>query len=228
MTDQAHILVAEDEVSQAEILRFNLEDAGYRVTVVHDGQAALKMVEEDTPDLIILDWMMPELSGLKVMRWLRGVDDYKKIPVIMLTARGEEDDKLSSFETGVDDYLVKPYSPSELLARIKAVLRRANPDIDGELLEYQDLIMDLERKKVMRGGDFIKLGPTEFRLLQIFLSRPGKVYSRDQLLDMAWGQDVFVGDRTVDVAIRRLRKALNQGGRPDMFRTVRSEGYALE
>lgn len=228
MTDQAHILVAEDEVSQAEILRFNLEDAGYRVTVVHDGQAALNMVEEDTPDLIILDWMMPELSGLKVMRWLRGVDDYKKIPVIMLTARGEEDDKLSSFETGVDDYLVKPYSPSELLARIKAVLRRANPDIDGELLEYQDLIMDLERKKVMRGGDFIKLGPTEFRLLQIFLSRPGKVYSRDQLLDMAWGQDVFVGDRTVDVAIRRLRKALNQGGRPDMFRTVRSEGYALE
>jgi len=228
MTDQAHILVAEDEVSQAEILRFNLEDAGYRVTVVHDGQAALEMVEEDTPDLLILDWMMPELSGLKVMRWLRGVDDYKKIPVIMLTARGEEDDKLSSFETGVDDYLVKPYLPSELLARIKAVLRRSNPDIDGELLEYQDLIMDLERKKVMRGGDFIKLGPTEFRLLQIFLSRPGKVYSRDQLLDMAWGQDVYVGDRTVDVAIRRLRKALNQGGRPDMFRTVRSEGYALE
>jgi len=228
MQTKPHILLAEDERNQAEILKYNLEEAGFSVMLAHNGVQARDMIEEKTPDLLILDWMMPEMSGIKIMRWLRANDGTKALPVIMLTARGEEDDKLHSFEVGVDDYVVKPYLPSELIARIHAVLRRARPELEGELLTYENIILDLERKKVTRGGDPIKLGPTEFRLLRVFLSRPGKVYSRDELLNLAWGQDVYVEDRTVDVAIRRLRTALNAGNKPDLFRTVRSEGYALE
>jgi len=228
MQTKPHILVAEDERNQAEILKYNLEEAGFSVTLAYNGGQARDMIEEKAPDLLVLDWMMPEMSGIKIMRWLRANKATKTLPVIMLTARGEEDDKLHSFEVGVDDYVVKPYLPSELIARIHAVLRRTRPELEGEMLTYENIILDLERKKVTRGGAPVKLGPTEFRLLRVFLSRPGKVYSRDELLNLAWGQDVYVEDRTVDVAIRRLRTALNAGNKPDLFRTVRSEGYALE
>ncbi len=228
MTNAPKILVAEDEAGQAEILKYNLEEAGFTVNVARDGQAAIDRIEETLPDLLVLDWMMPEMSGIKILRWLRTKEDTKKLPVIMLTARGEEDDKLRGFEVGVDDFVVKPYLPSELIARINALLRRSRPELLDDILTCSDIIMDLERKKVTRGGDIINLSPTEFRLLKVFLSRPGKVFSRNQLLDLAWGQDIYVEDRTVDVSVRRLRKALNEGGKQDMFRTVRSEGYALE
>ncbi len=222
------ILVAEDEIGQAEILKYSLENAGFVVSVVHDGQSAIDRLEEDLPDLLILDWMMPEISGIKTLRWLRDNGETKKLPVIMLTARGEEEDKLKSFEVGVDDYVVKPYLPSELIARIHALLRRARPNLLDETLFCNDIVMNLESKKVTRGDEQIHLGPTEFRLLKVFLSRPGKVFSRDQLLDMAWGKDIYVEDRTVDVSVRRLRNALNVEGKPDLFRTVRSEGYSIE
>ncbi len=228
MTNAPQILVAEDELGQAEILKYNLENAGFSVRIARGGQAAIDMIEEALPDLLVLDWMMPEMSGIKILRWLRGKKETNKLPVIMLTARGEEDDKLQSFEVGVDDFVVKPYLPSELIARIHALLRRSRPELLDEILSCGDIVMDLERKKVTRGGTIINLSPTEFRLLKVFLSRPGKVFNRDQLLDMAWGQDIYVEDRTVDVSVRRLRKALNEDGKPDMFRTVRSEGYALE
>ena len=228
MNQSPYILLAEDEVGQAEILKFNLEQAGYTVGVATNGQAACDMVEEKTPDLLILDWMMPEMSGIKVMRWLKSHDETKHLPVIMLTARGEEDDKLHSFDVGVDDYVVKPYLPSELIARVNAVLRRSNPELQKAQLVLADIVMDLEQKKVTRAGDFIPLGSTEFRLLRVFLSKPGKVYSRNQLLNMAWGQNIYVEDRTVDVSVRRLRAALNKGGQKDLFRTVRNEGYAIE
>lgn len=228
MMNAPQILIAEDEAGQAEILQYNLENAGFIVRVARNGQAAIDMIEESIPDLLVLDWMMPEMSGIKTLRWLRGNADTKKLPVIMLTARGEEDDKLRGFEVGVDDFVIKPYLPSELIARINALLRRSRPELMDEILSCSDIIMDLERKKVTRNGNIINLSPTEFRLLKVFLSRPGKVFSRNQLLDLAWGQDIYVEDRTVDVSVRRLRKALNEGGMPDMFRTVRSEGYALE
>ncbi|GHF11496.1 DNA-binding response regulator [Kordiimonas sediminis] len=228
MQDTSHILIAEDEIGQAEILKYNLEDAGFRVSVANDGETATQMIEDEKPDLLVLDWMMPEMSGIKLMRWLRARDESKGLPVIMLTARGEEDDRLRGFEVGVDDFVVKPYLPSELVARINAVMRRSRPDLQQSLLTYADIVMDLESKKVTRAGKIIKLGPTEFRLLKVFLSRPGKVFSRNQLLDLAWGHDVYVEDRTVDVAIRRLRMALNMHGLPDLFRTVRSEGYAID
>lgn len=228
MTNAPKILVAEDEAGQAEILKYNLENAGFVVRVARDGQAAIDRIEEALPDLLVLDWMMPEMSGIKILRWLRDRQETKKLPVIMLTARGEEDDKLRSFEVGVDDFVVKPYLPSELIARINALLRRSRPELMDEILSCGDIVMDLERKKVTRSGDIINLSPTEFRLLKVFLSRPSKVFSRNQLLDLAWGQDIYVEDRTVDVSVRRLRKALNHGGKPDMFRTVRSEGYALD
>ncbi len=227
MKDGSYIIVAEDEVGQAEILRYNLEEAGFEVATAHDGKKAKEMIEDKTPDLLILDWMMPEMSGIKIMRWLRAQDETKNLPVIMLTARGEEDDKIHSFELGVDDYIVKPYLPSELIARVKAVLRRSSPEVNN-ILSVADLIMNIEQKKVTRGGEFIKLGPTEFRLLRVFMAKPGKVFSREQLLNKAWGQDVYVEDRTVDVAVKRLRTALNSDNKPDLFRTVRGDGYALE
>lgn len=227
--DDAHkILVAEDEAGQAEVLRFSLEAEGYKVDVASDGRVALEKIKESPPDLLILDWMLPEVSGITIMKILRGEDATKKMPVIMLSARGEEDDKVRGFEVGVDDYMVKPYLPSELIARIKAVLRRSQPDMFENLLEYAGIAMNLEEKKVTRDGDLVALSSTEFRLLRVFMSRPGKVFSRSQLIDMAWGTGFYLEDRTVDVGVRRLRQALNEGGKPDLFRTVRSEGYSLE
>lgn len=225
---QPYILIAEDEPAQAELLRFNIEAAGFRTDVAPDGEEALLLAQENPPDLIVLDWMLPEVSGIEVCRRLRRIEDIKHIPIIMLTARGEESDKVRGFETGADDYVIKPYSPSELIARIKAILRRAQPGFDAEELTYDDLTLDLVGRKVSRAGRPISLGPTEFRILQVLMERPGRVLTRDQLIDLAWGPNIYIESRTVDVHIRRLRKALNAGGRPDLIRTVRGAGYALD
>ena len=222
------ILIVEDDPSLAELVRYNLTKEGFAAVVVEDGEAAVVAVEEEDPSLVILDWMLPNLSGIEVCRQLRRKPENKNLPIIMLTARGEEADRIRGLDSGADDYVVKPFSPSELIARVRAVLRRANPEQAGEVLTYADLSMDLEEHRVYRGEDQVRLGPTEFRLLRVFLEKPGRVYSREQLLDRVWGRDIYVESRTVDVHIRRLRKALNSEGRPDLIRTVRSAGYAIE
>ena len=222
------ILVVEDEPAQAEMISYNLEKEGFRVVLATDGQQALEKAKLESPDLVLLDWMLPEVSGIDVCRKLRADRDLHAIPIIMVTARGEEDDRVRGIDTGADDYLVKPYSPRELIARIKALLRRASPGGEDDKLSCCDIEMDLASHKVTRGGELIHLGPTEFNLLMTFMQRPGRVFSREHLLDLVWGHDVYVEDRTVDVHIRRLRKALNAGGRPDVIRTVRSAGYAID
>lgn len=223
-----YILVAEDERGQAEILKYNLEEEGFRVGVAPDGQRALDMISEAVPDLLVLDWMLPEMSGIKIMKKLRKDPDTKSLPVIMLTARGEEDDRLRGFEVGVDDYVVKPYLPSELIARVHAVLRRSRPELSDEKISYKDIELNLSSMRVSRGSDTVELASTEFRLLRALMSRPGRVFSRNRLIDLAWGTSIFLEDRTVDVAIKRLRQALNEGGKSDVIRTVRSEGYSIE
>ena len=222
------VLIVEDEPPQAELLSYNLEKEGFRVLVAADGEEGLLMAQENAPDAIVLDWMLPGLSGIEVCRQLRGDGDTREIPILMLTARGEEEDRVRGIETGADDYVVKPYSPREVVARIKALLRRANPSLSTETLEYDDITMDLAQHKVNRGGASIHLGPTEFRLLRTLMEKPGRVFSRERLLDLVWGRDVYVEDRTVDVHIRRLRKALNECGGVDVIRTVRGEGYAID
>ena len=222
------ILVTEDEAALLAMLRYNLEKEGYRVEEACDGQEALLKVAEERPDLILLDWMLPRLSGLEVCRQLRRSSDTRSIPIIMLTARGVEGDRVRGLDAGADDYIAKPFSPGELLARIRAVLRRIRPAITDEVLSGGDVVLNVATHKVTRDGREVHLGPTEFRLLRHFLSHPGRVLSRDQLLDAVWGRDVYVEERTVDVHIRRLRKALNQDKDVDLIRTVRSAGYALE
>jgi two-component system phosphate regulon response regulator PhoB len=222
------ILVVEDEPPLVEVLRYNLEKEGYLVNVAEDGAAALDKVQQTTPDLIILDWMLPELSGIEVCRQLREDPDSKDVPVIMLTARGEESDRVKGLASGADDYVVKPFSPAELLARVRAVLRRSTSSAPDETLTYGDLTMDLAAHKVLRGARAVHLGPTEFRLLRVLLKRPGRVFSREQLLDLAWGRDIYLEARTIDVHIRRLRKQLNAPGEADLIRTVRGAGYALD
>ena len=222
------ILIVEDETPLVTLLRYNLEREGFRVTEAHDGEEALLAVKEETPDLILLDWMLPHISGLEVCRQLRRQNGVRDVPVIMLTARGEEADKLRGLDSGADDYVTKPFSPVELIARIRAVLRRAQPAVGGEILQFEDLIMDLAAHRVRRGAREVRLGPTEFRLLRHLLGSPGRVYSREQLLDAVWGRDIYVEPRTVDVHIRRLRKALNADDEPDLIRTVRAAGYALD
>ncbi len=228
MTDTSRILIVEDDPSLVELLRYNLENEGFDVAVARDGEAGLEAVDADTPDLVVLDWMLPNVSGIEICRQLRQRSETRGMPVIMLTAKGEENDRIRGLETGADDYIVKPFSPAELTARIKAVLRRAHPEQSGEVLAYADIEMDLTSHRVTRGGKAIKLGPTEFRLLKSFLEKPGRVFSREQLLDKVWGRDIFVELRTVDVHIRRLRKALNQDAEADLIRTVRSAGYSLD
>ena len=222
------ILVIEDEPALAEMLRYNLEKEGYDVATAADGEKGLVAVDEAKPDLILLDWMLPHISGLEVCRQLRRKRDTQEIPVIMLTARGEENDRVRALDVGADDYVTKPFSPGELTARIRAVLRRAHPSATAELLTYGGLVMDLGSHRVTRDGKACHLGPTEFRLLRFLMEHPGRVYSREQLLDAVWGRDIYVEVRTVDVHIRRLRKAINLPGRPDLIRTVRSAGYALD
>ncbi|MCW5751996.1 MAG: phosphate regulon transcriptional regulator PhoB [Alphaproteobacteria bacterium] len=225
---QPTVLVVEDEIPLVAMLRYNLEKEGYRVEEANDGQEGLVKVAEDKPDIVLLDWMLPHLSGLEVCRQLRRNPETRNIPIIMLTARGEESDRVRGLDAGADDYIAKPFSPGELLARIRAVLRRIRPALADEMLTYEDLVMDMAAHRVTRGGREVKLGPTEFRLLRHFLEHPGRVLSRDQLLDAVWGRDVYVEQRTVDVHIRRLRKALNATGEADLIRTVRSAGYALD
>lgn len=222
------ILIVEDEAPVVTLLRYNLEREGYDVDVAVDGEEALVSVDENPPDLILLDWMLPEVSGIEVARRLRRGQKTKSIPVIMLTARSEEADTVRGLEAGADDYLTKPFSPAELLARVRALLRRTRPAFSDELLSCGDVVMDLAAHRVHRQGREVKLGPTEYRLLRHFMEHPGRVFSREQLLDAVWGRDVYVELRTVDVHIRRLRKALNEGENGDLIRTVRSAGYAME
>jgi len=223
-----HILVVEDEPPLIEVLRYNLESEGFRVSVATDGEDALLVVDEEAPDLVILDWMLPKLSGIEVCRRLRSPTINNRIPIIMLTARGEEGDRVRGLESGADDYIVKPFSPAELIARVRAVLRRAEPSLSEDKLNYGGIEMDLASHKVYRNGRSIHLGPTEYRLLQVLMERPTRVFSREQLLDKAWGRDIYVEERTVDVHIRRLRRALNCDDAPDLIRTVRRGGYAID
>ncbi|MBF0250422.1 MAG: phosphate regulon transcriptional regulator PhoB [Alphaproteobacteria bacterium] len=222
------ILIVEDEPPQAEMLSYNLLKEGFRVMIAEDGEDGLMKARDDLPDVIVLDWMLPGVSGIEVCRQLRSAPETKDIPVLMLTARGEEEDRVRGIETGADDYVVKPYSPREVIARIKALLRRANPSSGANELSYADITINLEQHKVFRGGQPIHLGPTEYRLLKTFMEKPGRVFSRERLLDLVWGREVYVEDRTVDVHIRRLRKALNDNGGADLIRTVRGEGYAID
>lgn len=221
------VLIVEDEPAQREILAYNLEADGYAVARAENGEEALLLVNEAAPDLIVLDWMMPNLSGIEVCRQLKTRADTKAIPIIMLSARSEEVDRVRGLETGADDYVIKPYSVVELMARVRTQLRRVRPTAVGLRLEYEDIVLDSETHRVMRGNKEVKLGPTEFRLLSTFMEKPGRVYSRDQLLDRVWGRDIYVDTRTVDVHIGRLRKALTQFGGEDPLRTVRGAGYAL-
>ncbi len=222
-----HVLVVEDEPAQREVLAYNLEAEGYGVAKAETGDEALMLVDEVQPDVIILDWMLPGVSGIEICRRLKTKLETRAIPVIMLTARSEESDRVRGLETGADDYVVKPYSVIELMARVRTQLRRVRPASVGERLEYDDITLDAETHRVVRGEDPIKLGPTEFRLLSTFMEKPGRVWSREQLLDRVWGRDIYVDTRTVDVHVGRLRKALCQHGGEDPVRTVRGAGYAL-
>ena len=221
------VLVVEDEEAISLLLKYNLKAEGFAVTVVDDGDEAFTTANELQPDIILLDWMLPNVSGIEICRQLRENNNTSSIPVIMLTARAEEEDRLRGFEKGADDYVTKPFSMKELVARMHAVLRRTNPENSGNVVEYGDIYLDRETMRVTRAGQEIVLGPTEFRLLEVLIKKPGRVYSRVQLLDLVWGQDIYVEDRTVDVHIGRLRKALNKGVEVDPIRTVRSSGYAF-
>ena len=222
------ILVVEDEDALATLLQYNLDKEGYRVTVATDGEEALMLTSERQPDLVLLDWMLPKVSGVEVCRRLRARPETRNLPIVMLTARGEESDRVRGLETGADDYVVKPFSMTELSARIRAVLRRIRPALADDRLTHGDIVVDRVAHRVRRADREIHLGPTEFRLLDYLMQHPRRVFSREQLLDSVWGSDVYVEARTVDVHIGRLRKALNRDGEIDPIRTVRSAGYALD
>ena len=222
------VLVVEDEAALVTLLRYNLEREGFRVAEARDGEEAMLQIAEQMPDLVVLDWMLPLMSGIEVCRQLRRLPETRRLPIVMLTARGEEGDKLRGLDAGADDYVTKPFSPSELIARLRAVMRRSRPERDGETLQYQDLVMDLASHRVRRNGREVHLGPSELRLLRHLLENQGRVFSSEQLLDMVWGRDVYVEPRTVDVHIRRLRKAINADVETDLIRTVRGVGYALD
>jgi two-component system phosphate regulon response regulator PhoB len=226
-TSRPTILLVEDEPAQREVLAYNLEAEGFEVILASNGEEALERVAEAHPDLILMDWMMPHVSGIETCRRLKLRPETRGIPILMLSARSEEVDKVRGLETGADDYIVKPYSLVELMARLRAHLRRVRPLSVGVVLEWGDIRLDPETHRVFRGEHSLKLGPTEFRLLSTFLEKPGRVYSREQLLDRVWGREIYVDTRTVDVHIGRLRKALMQGGGDDPLRTVRGAGYAL-
>ena len=222
------VLVVEDEPPLQKLLAYNLEAAGFETAQAFDGEEAVTLIEERPPDLLILDWMLPQLSGIELCRRLRRRPETARLPIIMLTARGEEHDRLRGLETGADDFVTKPFSPAELIARVRAVLRRVRPAFAEQVLAFHDLRMDLTAHRVFRSEREIHLSPTEFRLLRHFLENPGRVFTRVQLLDRVWGSDLDIELRTVDATIRRLRRALNAGGEADLLRTVRAEGYALD
>lgn len=225
--DHPTVLVVEDEPAQREVLSYNLQAEGFDVEAAADGDTALLMVQEVQPDIIVLDWMLPGTSGIEICRRLKTRPETQSIPVIMLSARSEEVDRVRGIETGADDYVVKPYSVMELMARVRNQLRRVRPSSVGQTLTYEDIILDAETHRVTRNQEALRLGPTEFRLLATFMEKPGRVWSREQLLDRVWGRDIYVDSRTVDVHIGRLRKALCVHGGDDPLRTVRGAGYAL-
>jgi two-component system phosphate regulon response regulator PhoB len=222
------ILIVEDEEALTLLLRYNLEAAGYDVESVVRGDDADLRLRESIPDLIILDWMLPGVSGIELCRRLRSRPETRQLPIVMLTARGEESERVRGLSTGADDYIVKPFSVPELLARVQALLRRASPERVADILGFGDISLDREKKRVTRAGRPVDLGPTEYRLLEFLMERPGRVFSREQLLDGVWGSDIYIDERTVDVHVGRLRKALNRGEEADPIRTVRGSGYALD
>ena len=224
---QPTVLLVEDEPAQREVLSYNLEAEGFRVVLAVDGEEAMMMVDEAMPDIIVLDWMLPNVSGIEVCPRLKMNPETRGVAIIMLSARAEEVDRVRGLETGADDYVIKPYSVVELMARVRAQLRRTRPSTMGLVLEFADIRLDTETHRVFRADKVLKLGPTEFRLLTTFMEKPGRVWSREQLLDRVWGRDIYVDTRTVDVHIGRLRKALMQHGGADPLRTVRGAGYAL-
>ena len=221
------IFIIEDEPSIIQLVQHNLEKEGFIVSSSENGNEGLKQLKKFEPNLLLLDWMLPDLSGIEICKNIRKDNKFKSLPIIMLTAKGEEEDKIKGLDSGVDDYLTKPFSFNELLARIKAVLRRSNPEIVADNLEYQDLFLDRIEKRVFRNKEEIKLGPTEFRLLEFFLMNPKRVYSRDQILENVWPNNVNVESRTIDVHIRRLRQSINIDDQKELIRTVRSSGYSL-
>ena len=223
-----YILVVEDEDALATLLQYNLDKEGYRVSIAADGEEALVLASEHQPDLVVLDWMLPKVSGIEVCRRLRARPETRNVPILMLTARGEESDRVRGLDTGADDYIVKPFSMTELSARIRAVLRRIRPGLAEDRLSHADIVMDRVSHRVRRAGREVHLGPTEFRLLDYLMQHPGRVFSREQLVDAVWGSDIYVEARTVDVHIGRLRKALNRDEESDPIRTVRSAGYSLD
>lgn len=222
------ILIVEDEEALTLLLRYNLEAAGYDVESVARGDDADLRLRESIPDLVILDWMLPGVSGIELCRRLRSRPETRQLPIVMLTARGEESERVRGLSTGADDYIVKPFSVPELLARVAALMRRASPERVADVLGFGDISLDREKKRVTRAGRPVELGPTEYRLLEFLMERPGRVFSREQLLDGVWGSDIYIDERTVDVHVGRLRKALNRGDEADPIRTVRGSGYALD
>ena len=222
------VLVVEDESALSTLLRYNLEREGYRVFEARDGEEALILADEVKPDLVVLDWMLPQLSGLEICRRLRGRGDMRNVPIVMLTARGEETDRIRGLDTGADDYIVKPFSMTEFLARLRAVMRRVRPSLVEDVVTVGEISIDRGSHRVRRSSRDIHLGPTEYRLLDQLMQHPGRVFSREQLLDSVWGSDVYVEARTVDVHVGRLRKALNELGEKDPIRTVRSAGYSFD
>jgi len=224
---QPCVLVVEDESAQREVLQYNLEAEGFRVAMAVNGDEALLMVKEERPDLIVLDWMLPNVSGIEICRRVKANPETRGIPIIMLSARSEESDRVRGLETGADDYVVKPYSVVELMARLRTQLRRTRPATMGERLAFEDILLDAAEHRVFRDGKQLKLGPTEFRLLSTLMEKPGRVWTRDQLLDRVWGRDIYVDTRTIDVHVGRLRKALMVNGGGDPVRTVRGTGYSL-
>jgi len=225
---QPSVLIVEDDTALSELLQWHFNSEGYDVRATADGEDALIMVREEMPDLIVLDWMIESLSGVEVCRQLRKARESARVPIMMLTARGEEEDKIRGLKTGADDYLTKPFSPRELLARAEALLRRSRPALAGEMLAFSDLELDPAAHRVKRGGEVLHLGPTEFRLLRHFMEKPRRVHSRQQLIDAVWGMDKEIDERTVDVHIRRLRQAIDRPGSTELIRTVRSAGYAMD
>jgi two-component system phosphate regulon response regulator PhoB len=221
------IMVVEDEEPLGVLLRYNLEAEGYQVEIVTRGDEAELRLQENVPDLLVLDWMVPAVSGIELCRRLRMREQTERLPIIMLTARGEESDRVRGLSTGADDYLVKPFSMPELVARVKALLRRAKPEVLSSVLKVGDIVLDREQHRVYRKKSEIRLGPTEFRLLEFMMQHPGRVFSRGQLLDNVWGETIYIDERTVDVHVGRLRKAVNNGRMPDVIRTVRGSGYAI-
>ncbi|MBI4921546.1 MAG: phosphate regulon transcriptional regulator PhoB [Devosia nanyangense] len=224
----ATILIVEDEADLAELMRYNLEAGGFRVVTAESGDEAVERIRDGVPDLILLDWMLPGLSGIELCRRWRSREETARTPIIMITARGEEEERVRGLATGADDYVVKPFSMPELVARIQALLRRSSPQLVTNILKAGDLELDRQSHRVRRSGRDLHLGPTEYRLLEYLMRHPGRVYSREQLLDGVWGNDVYVDERTVDVHVGRLRKAINRGREADPIRTVRGAGYAFD